>query len=247
MINASDRGFTLGDGLFETLLVEDQQVRHLDAHLDRLAQGCLVIGLPAPERSQVESAIVRALASSGPGRQALRLTWSAGLGGRGLDRPDTLAPGLSATCATAPLPDAARLVIADAVRRNEHSPASRLKTLSYLDNVLAREEARAAGANEAVMLNTAGHLACAAAANLFWIRDGRVFTPALGCGALPGITRGRLMALHAVEAVIQGPDALLKAEAVFLTNSLNGVRAVERLDDRTLSPHPLVSALAAQL
>jgi branched-subunit amino acid aminotransferase/4-amino-4-deoxychorismate lyase len=247
MIDASDRGFTLGDGLFETLLVEDGQVRHLVAHLDRLAEGCLVIGLPAPERSKVESAIARAPASSGPGRQALRLTWSAGLGGRGLDRPDRLAPVLSATCAPAPLPGAARLIIAAAVRRNEHSPASRLKTLSYLDNVLAREEARAGGASEAVMLNTAGHLACAAAANLFWIAEGQVFTPALDCGALPGITRARLISRHRVEAVVAGPEALLSAEAMFLTNSLTGVRAVERLDDRIFAPHPLVSALATRL
>jgi len=247
MINPMDRGFTLGDGLFETMLVEDGQVRHLQAHLERLADGCAVISLPPPAPQAVQTAMDRALVEGGTGRRALRLTWTAGCGGRGLDRPGDPAPQLSVSCMPAPLPGLARLIIARTVRRNEHSQASQLKTLSYLDNVLAREEARAAGANEAVMLNTAGNLACAAAANLFWVREGRIFTPALDCGVLAGTARARLVAAHKVAVVIAGREALDGADAVFLTNSLSGVRTVESLDGRVFEPHPLVEALAAEL
>src|SRR5262249_51407947 len=132
--------------------------------------------------------------------------------------------------------------------RNEHSPASRLKTLSYLDNVLARAEARTAGGDEAVMLNTAGALACAAAANLFWIRDGVLFTPALACGVLAGIARGEALASAArlgvtAHEVAAGPQALAAADAVFLTNALIGVRPVASVDGRAYAPHGLVEQL----
>jgi branched-subunit amino acid aminotransferase/4-amino-4-deoxychorismate lyase len=89
-------------------------------------------------------------------------------------------------------------------RRNEGSPASRLKTLSYVDNVLARAEAKAAGADEAVMLNNRGDLACAAAANLFWIADGRCSPRPWHCGVLAGIARARLLGGASVRAASAG-------------------------------------------
>jgi branched-chain amino acid aminotransferase/4-amino-4-deoxychorismate lyase len=240
MIAPTDRGFTLGDGLFETVLAVDGGMRHLADHAARLIAGCATLGLPAPTLERLAAAVP----DLGPGRQAVRFTWSAGDGGRGLDRPDVLDPVLTVTVAPAPLPGPARLVTARAVRRNEQSPAANLKTLAYLDNVLARREARAAGGDEAVMLNTKGELACAAAANLFWISDGRVFTPALSCGALPGLARARLMATVDVEEVAAGPEALDAAEAVFITNSLVGVRQVAWLDGRDYARDRLAESLS---
>lgn len=239
MIDPADRGFTLGDGLFETVLAVDGAPLHLADHAERMIAGCAVLGLPAPTAGQLTGA----LPELGEGRWALRFTWSAGVGGRGLDRPAVVAPRLTVTAAPAPLPGPARLVTARAVRRNAHSPASRLKTLAYLDNVLARREALDGGGDEAVMLNTDGQLACAAAANLFWIEGGRIFTPALSCGVLPGLARARLMASVPVEEVAANRTALESAEAVFLTNSLIGVRPVAWLDGRALAPHPLVERL----
>jgi branched-chain amino acid aminotransferase/4-amino-4-deoxychorismate lyase len=156
---------------------------------------------------------------------------------------------LSATAAElGPVEDAARLVTS-AVRRNERSPASRIKSLSYLDNVLARAEARAAGGDEALMLNTAGEVACAAAANVFWIRHGTVFTPALDCGVLDGIIRGETLRACArlgipVEEVRAAP-ALLKGAPIFLTNSLAGVRPVASLNGVAAPASPLVARIAA--
>ncbi len=240
MIDPADRGFTLGDGLFETVLAVDGTLRHLAEHAARMIAGCAAIGLPAPSLAQLTEAVP----TLGAGRQAVRFTWSAGVGGRGLDRPQVIAPTLTVSVAPAPLPGPVRLVTARTVRRNEQSPASALKTLAYLDNLLARREALAGGGDEAVMLNTQGHLACAAAGNLFWIRDGRLFTPALSCGVLPGLARARLMALVDVETVVAGPEALEAAEAVLITNSLVGVRQVAWLDGRTYAPHPLAARLA---
>lgn len=239
-----DRGLLLGEGLFETLLALDGEIRHLDEHLDRMAGGCTVLGLPF-DRAEAEGLCRRIIPATG--RVALRLTLSGGSGGRGLDRPADLTPRLFArVAAVAPVTTPARAIVSS-VRRNEGSPASRLKTLSYIDSVLARTEAVAAGADEAVMLNNRGHLVCGAAANLFWVAGGRLFTPALDCGVLPGITRARLLAAQAVEEVAAGPEALERAEAVFLTNSLIGVRPVSRLGDRDFEPHPLVERLRAAL
>jgi branched-chain amino acid aminotransferase/4-amino-4-deoxychorismate lyase len=240
MIPDDDRGLLLGDGLFETLLALDGDLPHLSAHLDRMAAGCDVLNLPF-DRDEAER-VVRAAAPE-EGRFAVRLTLTAGSGGRGLDRPAAPVPVLFAKAApSAPVTTPATAIIAS-TRRNEGSPASRLKTLGYLDNVLARAEAKAAGADEAVMLNNRGEVACAAAANLFWIVGDRLFTPRLDRGALAGITRARLMALHEVEEVAAGAEVLETADGIFLTNSLIGVRQVSGLGERGFAPHPLVKAL----
>jgi branched-chain amino acid aminotransferase/4-amino-4-deoxychorismate lyase len=252
VIPADDRGFTLGDGLFETVLARAGELVRADAHLDRLTAGCAALALPPPDRAQAARLMREALAAAGleGGRAAVRLTLTAGSGGRGLDRPERLAPRLVATAAPAPLPGGPARLVTARVRRNDQSPAARLKTLAYLDNVLARAEARAAGADEALMLNTKGALACAAAANLFWIEGGRLFTPQLACGALAGTLRAEVLAHAAglgvtVREVAARPAALATAEAVFLTNALIGVRAVAEIDGRAYAPHPLADALAA--
>ncbi|WP_454714340.1 aminotransferase class IV [Caulobacter segnis] len=240
MIPTDDRGLLLGDGLFETMLALDGDLPHLTAHLDRMAAGCAVLNLPF-DRDEAER-IVREAAPA-VGRFAIRLTLTAGSGGRGLDRPAAPVPVLFAKAApSAPVTTPAAAIVAT-TRRNEGSPATRLKSLSYVDNVLARAEAAAAGADEAVMLNNRGELACAAAANLFWIKAGRLFTPRLDCGVLAGITRARLLAAHAVEEVAAGIEALEAADAIFLTNSLIGVREVSKLGDKDFVPHPLVNTL----
>ena len=247
-----DRGFLLGDGLFETVLAIAGRPLFLDQHLARLARGCGVLGLPAPDDDVVRRAVDQALAGAGllDARAAVRLTWTAGSGGRGLDRPAPVQPRLVATAAPAPAPLGLASLAMASIRRNQGSPASRLKTLAYLDNVLARREAAAAGADEAAMLNTMGEIACAAAANVFWVRGGRLFTPALDCGVLDGIARGQVLALAAAMGVETmearaGTEALEAAEAVFLTNSLIGVRAVGRIEGRDLPPHALTTTLAA--
>lgn len=254
MIALTDRGLLLGDGLFETLLAVDGQVRHLEAHLDRMAAGCAVLGLPALDREQARDLVLAAPDKAGltAGRAAVRLTLTAGSGGRGLDRPEAPACVLFAAAAPAPPAGAPASAILASVRRNEGSPASRLKTLAYLDNVLARAQARDAGADEALMLDNRGRLACASAGNLFWLDGDVLATPALDCGVLAGLARGRVMDAAArlglqVREVHAGIEALAGADAAFLTNSLTGVRPLVSLDGRALGVDPRVAALAAAL
>ncbi len=137
------------------------------------------------------------------------------------------------------------------VRRNEGSPASRLKTLSYLDSVLAKLEARDRGGDEALMLNNAGQLASGAASNLFWITGGRLYTPGLDCGVLHGTMRARVLDAAAslgIEAmqVSAGLQALEGAEGVFLTSSLLKVREVSELDGQPIPSSPLTARLSSR-
>jgi branched-chain amino acid aminotransferase/4-amino-4-deoxychorismate lyase len=250
-ISPDDRGFTLGDGLFETVLALKGEFIGLDAHFARLAAGCAVLGLPAPDRTAIERRMRRALAQAGvaDARAAVRVTLTAGVGGRGLDRPMELVPRLAVVAAPAARPTAPARLVTASVRRNDQSPTARLKSLAYLDNVLARAEARAVDCDEALMLNTRGELACAAAANLFWIVDGALFTPALACGVLAGTMRARVLAAAAglgVEARELAAEraAFMAAEAVFLTNALIGVRPVAEVDGARFGPHRLVERLA---
>lgn len=254
MIGAGDRGFTLGDGLFETVLAEAGALRWLDAHLDRMTAGCAVLGLPAPDREGAERLMMAALSEAGltEVRAAVRLTLSAGPGGRGLERPAVLCPTLVATAAAAPRPAGPARLVTATVHRNDRSPASRLKTLSYLDNILARGEALAAGGDEALMLNTRGEVACAAAANVFWVTGAQLFTPALDCGVLAGTARARLLAAavaagRPVQEVRADPEALDGAEGIFLTSSLLGVRWVETVDDRSVAPSRQATVLVEGL
>ena len=250
MIPLDDRGLLLGDGLFETILWSEGQLEHLDAHAKRLARGCKALGLPPPDPDALETAALDAVDAAGlhADRAAVRLTWTAGSGGRGLDRPELPAPRLFASAAASPAPSTPARLATVAVRRNEGSPASRHKTLNYLDNVLARREARTSGADEALMFNNRGEVAGGAAANLFWFEGDTLLTPALECGVLDGVMRGLVIdraarlgiAVHEVTATdLEG------ATGVFLTNSLIGVRPVHSIDGAPVIAHSAVRRLSS--
>lgn len=253
-VEAADRGFLLGDGLFETLLWRDGRLAMFEAHARRMRAACDALGLPAPDPDELRRAAETAVRAAGldGARAAVRLTWTAGPGGRGLDRPEAMRPRLIATAASAPASQTPVVLTTVSVRRNEGSPASRLKTLAYLDNVLARAEARAAGADEALILNNRGEVACAAAANLFWVRDGGLFTPARSCGVLDGIMRAAAIEAAqglglAVAEVCAERTALDRVEGAFLTNSLIGVREVSGLDGDPVPSSPIAAQLRAVL
>ena len=249
-VPADDRGFSLGHGLFETLLADARGLHDWPAHFARLARGCVVLGLPLPEEPACWAAVAAALqdAESPSGRLAVRLSWSAGSGGRGLDLPERIEPRLIVVVAAIGPPPPSLTLATVSVPRNEQSPTSRLKTLSYLDNVLARQEARRLGADEALMLNTRGEIACAAAGNLVWVRGGELFTPALSCGVLDGVTRAKVLARAGdlgltVQEIAATRDELRDVDALAVANSLIGVCPVSQFDGESLSPSPQLAAL----
>ncbi len=253
-VPADDRGLLLGDGLFETVLFKAGKAVLWDDHMARLIRGCEALGMAAPDPEALAQAAARAInqADLAQARAAVRLTWTAGSGGRGLERPADGSPRLIVTAGLAAKPEGPLALAVSDIRRNETSPTARLKTLAYLDNVMARRQARARGADEAVLLNSRGQLACCAAANLFWFKRDQLFTPALDCGALGGIMRGHILAaapnlgLEPVETRAALGE-LEQADGVFISNSLIGVRAVSALDGRPVSRNRWIEALSLAL
>lgn len=231
-IDPSDRGFTLGDGIFETMAMRAGKVLRLDAHLARLRTGCEVLALPLPE-ADLPAAIDAVCTANRLPDAAIRLTLSRGPAPRSLLPPARARPTLLITPFPWPgAPTPARCIVATVTRRNEFSPLARIKAISYLDNILARQEAAARGANEAILLNTAGRVAEATVSNLFAVKDGRIFTPPVAEGALPGTMRGLVLeAYEGVEVPIEAED-LFKADGLFLTNSL-GIRTVATVDGKS--------------
>ena len=251
----TDRGLLLGDGLFETMVVLGHRAFRLDDHLDRLLAGARELRIPV-DRDSLEVPVA-ALARRAPdGSGVVRLTVTRGTGPRGLRLPPEPKPTIFASLAPWQLKEQlpqARLAIATG-RRNPNSPLSCLKSLAYLDNVLALDEAQARGADDALILSTSGHVACASAANIFAIRNDTLLTPSLQDGVLPGITRRLVLAMAPAiglaprEVSMQLPD-LLNADAVFTTNSVALIVNVTEIDDRPL-PEPgrlLVEALRREL
>jgi len=235
-IDPADRGFTLGDGLFETIGVRGGAAIWLDRHLARLAEGRAVLGIPARfDDAVLADACAAVIAAETIEAGALRLTVSRGVGPRGVLPPAAPEPTvLVAGHAGSPPQGPVALVVARGTCRNPASPLSRIKSLNHLDAVLARREAAQQGADDAVMLNTAGRVAETSIANLFARIDGAWATPAVEEGALPGIMRAEVRArLGAAERPIAVED-LRRAEALLLTNALS-IRSVSRLEGTVLS------------
>ena len=246
----NDRGLLLGDGVFETLLAKAGVPVLFNEHLFRMQSAAAALGLPPPNEQSMRDLVELALSELRPGteRAAVRVTYTAGSGGRGLERPRTLNPRLLATAVPSDTQLRAATLRTSSIRRNPTSPAARLKTLAYLDNVEARRQALAEGADEALMLETTGAVASAAAANIFWIRDEVLITPPANGAILPGIMRAKVLDAASqlripILEVSTTPDHLARCSGMFLTNSLIGIRPVAALDGRTITPHPLVSRL----
>ncbi len=239
-IDPADRGLLLADGLFETLRAYGGKAFCLEAHLARLVAGCGLLGLPAPPAAEMAAAVKAVLAANELGEASIRITLTRGVGPRGLLPPAETRPTLMVAAFPLPpsLPSAMSACVVG-IRRNEHSPVSQLKSLAYLDNILALREADAAGCDEAILLNTAGRIAGGSRSNLFLVLDGTVTTPPPSEGLLPGIARQTVLALakeHGIPAreAALAPAELARASEAFLTNSLLEVLPVTRLQDRTL-------------
>lgn len=253
-IDPTDRGFLLGDGIFETMLARRGRTVFLDAHILRLQRGAAAIGLAIPlDPARIAAACADLLEANGltdAPCASLRLTLTRGPGPRGLALPASPAPTLMMTAAPAAAAPPGLSAIVATPRRNNRSPSAALKAIAYLDNVLAREEARARGAEEALMLDSDGHLACASAANIFLWERGRLVTPSTDCGILAGITRAAVLELApglGIETAEERIDTvrLAQIDGAFLTNSLMGIVPLTRIDGRTLPEYPETARLDA--
>lgn len=251
--DASDRGLLLADGVFDTSLVHAGAIVLKDRHFERLISDAAALGISIA-RADIEASARSVLGGASDG--ALRLTVTRGPGKRGLgferDMPPTLMARFDPGAPAFPL-DPVKLTVSD-IARNPSAPSSRHKTLAYTDNIVGQSRAKAAGFDEALYLTPGGAVACASSANIF-IRFGNdLVTPPIEDGVLAGVTR-RWLIDHAPEAGFRvsvrsiGLKETARADAVYLTSSLQRMRAVSRLDeaDFDIALPPELVALFDQL
>ena len=248
-ISPADRGLTHGLGVFETLLALEGQPVALDLHLARMKEGSERLGLDGGKIGEegIGAAMTGLLDRAGlsKGRARVRLALSAGAGDLRCLKPGSDGLLWITVAACPPPPESVTLVTAG-FPRNERSPLSGIKCASYAENLVALDQARRAGADEALFFNTRGELCEAATANVFLVRDGQVLTPPLSSGCLPGTMRARVMARIAVEEQPLTAADLAAAEEVFVTSATRGVVPVVKWDGRVLQAGP-VAAEVAQL
>jgi len=249
-VSVFDHGLLYGDGVFEGIRFYRRQPFRLEAHLDRLFDSARAIALALPyTRDELGTAIAATVAAF-PGEDGyLRVVATRGVGPLGIDPKPCTQPGLFIIADQLSMVSretrerGARLIIAATRRLPPDGLDPRIKSLNYLNHILARIEANHAGADEAILLNAAGRVTEGTADNLFVVRRGRLLTPPPVEGALQGITRevvlelAREAGIDAAEAPL-APYDLYTADECFLTGTGAELIPVAQVDGRPMAACP---------
>jgi len=243
-VSVFDHGFLYGDGIYETMRVYEGIVFMLDEHLQRLYRSASFIGLDIPKTiSDIKIAVYETLHVNKLANAYVRLTVSRGQGPIGLD-PDLCREPTFVVMANKfkyyPKPyytEGISLIIASVRRNLKEALNPQIKSLNFLNNILAKIEAKQADAHDAIMLNVSGHLTEGTISNIFFVRDEILCTPSVECGILDGVTRGIVidLALKNEIEVKEGrfaPEELYTASEVFITNTSMEVMPVCRVDKK---------------
>jgi branched-subunit amino acid aminotransferase/4-amino-4-deoxychorismate lyase len=243
VISVLDRGFLYGDGLFETMRVCQGRIFRWGAHWRRLQSGGEFLGirLPATEDELHQSAL-ELVRRNELADAFLRIT-------QGADHP-------TVTITTHPMPESNDRetsrwrLITSSIRVAAGEPLTQFKTCNKLAQIMARAEADAARANEALVCNTDGFVVEASSSNLFWLQGQTVCTPPVASGILPGVTRTvvfelcQALAVPPKESLVR-PDQLQESDGVFLSLSTAGIAPAIELDGKALPVPDLVRKLRA--
>jgi branched-chain amino acid aminotransferase len=247
-ISVLDRGLLYGDGCFEVLRTWSGVPVDLPAHLDRLYATIAAMQLRAIERGVLAAAVERTIVAAARGEHRVRIVITRGPGGLGAETA-ALGPGRAIVIVeplgAQPAEISAAIVDWPLPRRRGHAH----KTLAYLDHVVARDLARAAGADEAIRLDVDGRAVEGATSNLFAVIGGAVVTAPVDTGILPGVVRGRVLVACGRERIAVREEtvtveALRGADEIFISSSLRGVVAVTRLDGVARVAGPITGRIA---
>lgn len=242
-ISVLDHGMVVGDGVFETVQISDNQPFALTRHLDRLERSAQGLGIGRPDVGAIRDGIAATIDGQDIAFGRIRITVTSGPGPLGSPRgsgdltqvvvtESSTRPPAEASIVTVPWP------------RNERGALSGLKTTSYAENALMIEHAMARGASEAVMPNTVGQLCEGTGSNVMYVVGDRLITPTLAAGPLAGVTRALVLQWCADEMDVVEQDAsidvLRTADEILLVGTTRNVQAVSRVDDRELvAPGPV--------
>ena len=254
-IRYNDRGFTLGHGLFETILIKKSVAPAMDYHWARLNASAPVIDISVPFSQQELELMLSELIVENKLQDKIagaRVTITHGESERGIlplhaPQPNFLISVFE--CASPVGRPYSALIVS--TRKNEHTASARIKSISYLDNILAKQEARDQNYDEAILLNTASNVADGAISNVYMVKGGQIFTPPVADGALPGVIRRILLeefntSFSITEKSISVSE-ILDADEVFLTNALMGVKRVSRLNTKEYSSFAIASSISKAL
>jgi branched-chain amino acid aminotransferase group I len=241
-ISISDRGFLYGDGIFETLRSYDGKPFKLNVHIERLRNSSRKLMIDFEYTNSEISNNIKILTEKNNIQNAyIRITLSRGVGGSGLGISDSHKPTiLIQTKPFTPYEDklyeeGMTLTVSKSMRSTS-CPISCHKTTNLLKSIILKEEAKTKSANEAVILNTDGYIAECVVSNIFIVNNGSVITPSLDTNILPGITRRTVLDICNNSSIPASEErftieTLIKADEVFITNSLMEIMPVSRIDD----------------
>ena len=246
-----DRIF-LGEGLFETIRVDLQRPCYPQLHWHRMRQSAMFLGIPFELTSNVWcEKLVECIHVSQIHTGGIKVILSGGGAPRGLvAHGDT--SSLLFKAFTYPPPWQALRLASSRWLRDARNPIYQLKSVNYLESIMARREALACGADDALFFNLDHHATETTIANLFIVKQDRLLTPMLGDGVLSGIIRDRLLHLclgSGIDCIETSIDSTTigEADAVFVTNVLQGIRLVKSFDGNRMPLHHPLIALLRQL
>lgn len=244
-VSPFDHALLTGDGVFETLKIENGVPFAVRRHLERLARSAAGLALDAPTPDTVRAALTETVDANRLSDGVVRITLTGGPAPLGSDR-GSAGPTLIVACGPPRGWGPAAAVAVAPWPRNERSALAGLKTVSYAENVIALRWARQRGAEEAIFGNLAGHLCEGTGTNVFVGVDGRMLTPPLSSGCLAGVTRDLLLELGVAEEQDLPLSALADADEAFVTSSTRDVQPISTVDGTALpaSPGPLTKAAA---
>ena len=259
-ISVFDHGLLYGDGIFEGIRVYGGKVFLHNAHIRRLFESAKAIYLDMPMTpAEVKAAVERTVEANGVTDGYVRLVVTRGAGSLGLDIRKTANPRVIVIAADISLypkelyETGLKLVTAGTIRNHPQALPARVKSLNYLNNVLAKIEGFASGAGEVLMLNHLGHVAECSGDNIFVVKNGVLRTPPVDAGILEGITRAAVIELAKRRGIDVREETLVRhdiytADECFLTGSAAEVIAAVSLDGRTIgdgTPGPMTGDLLA--
>ena len=242
-ISVFDHGFLYGDGVYETLRAYEGRIFLWERHMARLRRSCELIGLDLPMRDEAWIPIIaELLVRNGLQDAGLRLTVSRGEGELGIDprlcsNPTIVVMAKPVVSYTDQQRKQGQVLHLSSVRRNpELAQSPQIKALSFLNNILAKQEAVQVGADDALMLNMDGYLSECSTSNIFFVKNQQLYTPAVDCGILKGITRDVVIEFAdmlevCVEEGRYTMEQLLQADECFITNTGMEIMPVSRVGD----------------
>lgn len=248
VVSIMDHGFTVGDGVFETLKVTSEGAFAMNLHLARLVASAQAMDAAIPDTAHVREACEVLIASNRESFGALarlRITWTSGAAPLGSDRADADPTLVIAMMHQEPWPPVTSAISLASIR-NPNSLIAGVKTTSYGENVVALVRARAAGASEAILGTTDDRLCEGTGSNVVIVRDGVALTPTLASGCLAGITRALAIAWCGVIEQDVPFEDLAAADEVLLLSSTRDIHPVIRLNGVELKAGPVGAKLREQ-